>query len=164
MKKAQTIAVVILCLIGIGSKDHDSALSTQMTLQPLMKMDDAKFTDWLSRWQKNILGEASHNYCSKDMGEDMGWLMFPMLKGFYFGYLTTGNEKWPSLLVGCTDRWIKRGITEPDGYIGWPKVGAAGSNNIDHLDEFYADSLLGEVHGLAVRGADVWRNTEDPLT
>ena len=43
----------------------------------------------------------------------------------------------------CTDSWIKRGIVEPDGYVGWPKVGAAGTN-VDHLDEFYADSLLGE--------------------
>jgi len=29
-------------------------------------------------------------------------------------------------------------------HVGWPKVGAAGANNIDHLDEYYADSLLGE--------------------
>ena len=141
MNKVQIVAVSVLCLTGIGA--HYNGLSAQMDLQPLVKMDDAKFTDWLSRWQKNISGQLRQNYCSKDMGEDMGWLMLPLLKGFYYGYLATGNEQWPALLADCTDSWIKRAIAEPDGYLGWPKVGAAGYN-IDHLDEFYADSLLGE--------------------
>jgi hypothetical protein len=143
IKMLQIVAVGFLCLVGIGPEYKAAAISTQVDLRPLVKMDDAKFGRWLLQWETNILREASHNYCTKEMGEDMGWLMLPMLKGFYFGYLVTGNQIWPDFLVRCTDSWLKRGITEPDGYIGWPKVGAAG-NNIDHLDEFYADSLLGE--------------------
>ena len=143
IKTVQIFAVGVLCLLGLGSWFQATGVSTLMDLQPLERMDSAKFTDWLLQWERNILVEASHNYCTKEMGEDMGWLMFPLLKGFYYGYLATGNQRWPDLLVRCTDSWIKRGITEPDGYVGWPKVGAAGTN-IDHLDEFYADSLLGE--------------------
>jgi hypothetical protein len=144
IKKSQIVAMAILIVFGIGPKHHDIAISAKVDLQPLVKMDGAKFADWRLRWERNLLGETSHNYCSKEMGEDMGWLMFPLLKGFYYGYLATGIPKWPDLLARCTDNWIKRAIVEPDGYVGWPKVGAAGANNIDDLDEFYADSLLGE--------------------
>jgi len=34
-------------------------------------------------------------------------------------------------------------VVEPDGYLGWPKLGASGTD-IDNLDRLYADSLLGE--------------------
>jgi hypothetical protein len=141
----QILAVGVLCLIGIGPKyQAATAVRTQIDLQSLVKMDDAKFGDWLSRWETNVLSETSQNYCTKEMGEDMGWLIYPLLKGFYYGYLATGHQIWLGLFVKCTDSWVRRGITEPDGYVGWPKIGAAGANNIDHLDEFYADSLLGE--------------------
>ena len=106
-------------------------------------MDDAKFKEWLSRWQVNILSNVANNYCSKETGEDMGWLMYPMLKGLYYGYITTKNSTWVALLVGCADKWFRRAQVEPDGYIGWPKVGAAGTK-VDNLDDFYADSMLGE--------------------
>src|SRR5215831_3022250 len=108
--KLQIVTVVFLCFVGIA------AMSMQIDLQPLVKMDDAKFARWLLHWQRNILGEVSHDYCTKEMGEDMGWLLFPLLKGFYYGYLATDNQIWPDLLMRCVDSWIKRGITEPDGY------------------------------------------------
>ena len=91
IKKFQIIAVGFLCLMSIGPKYKAPAVSTQMDLQPLIKMDDVKFATWRLQWERNILGDASHNYCTKEMGEDMGWLMFPLLKGFYYGYLATGN-------------------------------------------------------------------------
>ena len=143
VKTVHIFAIGALCILGLGSSWQATGVSTLMDMQPLERMDGTKFTDWLSQWETNILAEASHNYCTREMGEDMGWLMFPLLKGFYYGYLATSNQRWPSLLVKCTDSWIKREITEPDGYVGWPKVGAAGTD-IDHLDDFYADSLLGE--------------------
>jgi hypothetical protein len=143
IKTVHIFAVGVLCILGLGSWCQATGVSTLMDLQPLERMDSTKFTDWLLQWERNILAEASHNYCTRERGEDMGWLMFPLLKGFYYGYSATSNQRWPDLLVKCTDSWIKRGITEPDGYVGWPKVGAAGTD-IDHLDDFYADSLLGE--------------------
>jgi len=142
-KTVHIFAVGVLCILGLGSWCQNTGASTLLDLQPLERMDSTKFTDWLLQWETNILAEASHNYCTREMGEDMGWQMSPLLKGFYYGYLATGNQRWPDLLAKCTDSWIKRGITEPDGYVGWPKVGAAGTD-IDHLDDFYADSLLGE--------------------
>ena len=80
-------------------------------------------------------------------GEEIGWKISPFLNGFYYGYLATGDSRWPDMLVRCVDAWISRGIKEPDGYTGWPKVGAAGTN-VDHLDDYYADSLLGEAMAL----------------
>ncbi|MBI3831012.1 MAG: hypothetical protein HY291_15940 [Planctomycetes bacterium] len=109
----------------------------------MAKMDDARFQDWLSRWEKNIEGDARNRYCDKEMGEEIGWLMTPFLDGFYYGYKATKNAKWIDYLVDWTDSWIKRGVKEPDGYIGWPKPGAAGTK-VDDLDSYNADSLLGE--------------------
>jgi hypothetical protein len=143
VKTVHIFAIGVLCTLGLVNCSKTTGVSTLMDLQPLERMDSTKFTDWLLQWETNILAEASDNYCTREMGEDMGWLMFPLLKGFYYGYLATSNQRWPDLLVKCTDSWIKRGIIEPDGYVGWPKVGAAGTD-IDHLDDFYADSLLGE--------------------
>jgi hypothetical protein len=143
VKTLHIFAIGVLCILGLVNWCQTTGVSTLMDLQPLERMGSTKFADWLLQWETNILAEASDNYCTREMGEDMGWLMFPLLKGFYYGYLATSNQRWPDLLVKCTDSWIKRGIIEPDGYVGWPKVGAAGTD-IDHLDDFYADSLLGE--------------------
>jgi hypothetical protein len=114
----------------------------------VLKVNNAKFKDWLLRWERNILSGNSTRYCSSEMGEQIGWLMSPFLNGFYYGYLATGNMLWVDRLVACTDGWIKRAVKEPDGYLGWPKVGAAGTK-VDNLDDFYADSMLGEAMALA---------------
>ncbi len=81
------------------------------------------------------------------MGEEIGWLISPLSQGFYNGYLATGDARWLDRLADWTDAWVRRGVTEPDGYIGWPKVGAAGTD-VDNLDSFDADSLLGEAMAL----------------
>jgi hypothetical protein len=73
----------------------------------------------------------------------MGWNMQPFLKGFYYGYLATAKVSWVEMLLRCTDAWIGRAVKEPDDYLGWPKLAAAGTD-VDNLDTFYADSMLGE--------------------
>ena len=98
--------------------------------------------DWLARWEKNILGSARRRYCDKELGEEIGWLMSPFLNGFYHGYRATGDAKWVDLLADWADSWIKRGVKEPDGFLGWPKSG------MDSADSFHTDSLLGEAMGL----------------
>jgi hypothetical protein len=45
--------------------------------------------------------------------------------------LVTGDREWVDRLIDWTDRVIKRGVKEPDGYIGWPKE--AGSGVLDYL-------------------------------
>ncbi|MGH6857575.1 MAG: hypothetical protein ACRECP_08035 [Methylocella sp.] len=77
------------------------------------------------------------------MGEEIGWAISPLLIGFYYGYLATAETQWVEKFVDCTDSWIGRAVREPDGYVGWPKLGAAGTD-VDGLNSFYADSLLGE--------------------
>ena len=80
-------------------------------------MDSVKAADWEARWETNIIGEARNRYCEKEMGEEIGWLTSPLLNGFYYGYMATGDAKWVRMLVDCTDGWIGRAITEPDGYL-----------------------------------------------
>jgi hypothetical protein len=112
-----------------------------------LKVNETKLDDWLRRWERNILNENAMQYCSEEAGEEIGWKMSPFLKGFYSGYLATGNALWIDRLIACTDAWLKRATIEPDGYLGWPKVGAAGTE-VDDLDSFYADSMLGEAMAL----------------
>jgi hypothetical protein len=100
--------------------------------------------DWLARWEKNILGSARSRYCDREMSEEIGWMVSPFLNGFYYGYRATGDAKWVALLVDWADSWIKRGVKEPDGFLGWPKSGTGGA-----IEEgFYTDSLLGEAMAL----------------
>jgi hypothetical protein len=126
---------------ALGEDDHNRRL------QRVEKLDPNKVQDWKIRWERHILSEVRSGYCERENGEEIGWLISPFLRGFYFGYQATGDQKWVRLLIACADAWIRRAVIEPDGYPGWPKVGAAGTP-VDHLDDFYADSLLGEAMAL----------------
>jgi len=101
--------------------------------------------DWLPRWEKNILNDARNRYCDREMGEEIGWLMSPFLNGFYYGYQATQDAKWIDMLIDWADAWIKRGVKEPDGCIGWPKADGASTSVVPGL---YTDNMLGEAMGL----------------
>ena len=120
---------------------------TQEDHSPMVKMDDAKYADWLARWEKNITNDARNRYCDKAMGEDIGWLMTPFMDGFYYGYMATKDPKWVAMFVDWTDSLVRRAVKEPDGYLGWPRPEAAGTK-VDDLDDFNADSMLGEAMAL----------------
>ena len=105
-----------------------------------LSIDKALREDWLVRWEKNLLGAARTRYCDKEMGEELGWMVSPFLNGFYYGYLATRDSKWVEMLVDWTEACLKRGIKEPDGFIGWPKGDGGGGEST----EYSADSLLGE--------------------
>ena len=94
-----------------------------------------------------MIAEQPIHYCTTAMGEEIGWLLSPILDGYYYGYLLTSDTKWIDLLINCADAWIARATKEPDGYPGWPKFGAAGTD-VDHLNDFFADSMLGEAMAL----------------
>ena len=107
-------------------------------------VDPALAKDWLARWEKNILGDARNRYCYRETGEEIGWLISPFLNGFHYGYQATRDVKWVGHLADWADAWIKRGVIEPDGFIGWPKQGTGGAV----AEGFLSDSLLGEAMGL----------------
>lgn len=109
----------------------------------MARMDETKFKEWVARWERNMTAEARNRYCDSAVGEDIGWLMSPFMEGFRNGFLITGDTKWIDLQMDWTDSWLKRGVKEPDGFIGWPKADAAGTK-MDKLDTFTADSMLGE--------------------
>ena len=100
----------------------------------------AQAKDWLTRWEKNIVGDARNRYCDKEMGEELGWHVCPFLNGFYYGYLATHEQKWVEQLVDWMDSCLKRAVKEPDNYLGWPKGDGGGGDSKDYT----ADSLLGE--------------------
>jgi len=148
--KLQLAAAVLLGLIALSHPSalgqDDPAQTTSLNYQ-MQKMDSAKVADWLSRWKRNIAGASRSGYCEKEKGEEIGWLMSPLLNGFYYGYMATGDAEWARLLAACADAWIQRAVKEPDGYLGWPEVGASGTP-VDDLDKLYADSLVGEAVAL----------------
>jgi hypothetical protein len=147
MRVSAACLLGLLIFCGRAATAGDAPAPAQAKDQPgggpMVRGDDARLADWLARWEKNIVNDARNRYCDKAMGEDIGWLMTPFLDGFYYGYQATGDTKWIDFLVDWTDSWVKRGVREPDGYIGWPKLAAAGTK-VDNLDDFTADSMLGE--------------------
>jgi hypothetical protein len=52
------------------------------------------------------------------MGEETGWLISPMLEGFYHDYVATGDAYWIDQMGDRPDARVSRGGVEPDGYIG----------------------------------------------
>jgi hypothetical protein len=137
-------AAVAAVALMLGSAWMPAAIAASPAAPgPAFAIDPGKREAWQERWQQNILTEAHSRYCDTAMGEEIGWLISPLLQGFSYGYAATGDTRWIDLLDDWTDAWIRRGVAEPDGYVGWPKLGAAGTD-VDNLNSFYADSLLGE--------------------
>ena len=110
-----------------------------------VELDPVLAKDWLARWEKGILSDAKNRYCDEETGEELGWLVSPFINGFYYGYLATGETKWIDLLIDWTDAWIKRGVKEPDGFIGWPKADGASTGAVPNL---FTDNILGEAMAL----------------
>src|SRR6266852_7566020 len=84
-------------------------------------------TDWLARWQKNILESAHSRYCDKEMGEELGWLVSPFLNGFYHGYRATRDAQWLELFLDWADSCIQRVVKDPYGFFVCPKIGSGGA-------------------------------------
>ena len=108
-------------------------------------LDPVLSKDWFARWEKQILADAHNRYCDHEMGEELGWLVSPFLNGFYYGYLATSDPQWVERLIDWSDAWIKRGMKEPDGFVGWPKADGASTDVVPGL---YTDNLLGEAMAL----------------
>ncbi len=141
----RTMSVVWVVLMAMAcSGSLPSVCVGEEAGHSMKPMDQAKFDQWLDRWGKHIVADANRSrYCDKSMGEDIGWFMTPYLDGFYYGYMATEDPKWVAMLVDWADSWIARGVVEPDGYVGWPTLGAAGTW-VDQLNDYDADSILGE--------------------
>jgi hypothetical protein len=109
-------------------------------------MDPALAREWMQRWKQNILRESKDRYCDREMGEEIGWLVSPFLNGYYYGYMATGDREWVDRLMDWGDSVIKRGVKEPDGYIGWPKP--ADDGVVEYLPpgvkERYTDVEVGD--------------------
>lgn len=145
-----TCLLSLLCTFGAAPPTDSrpaSAPATQVIERTLAPLDDARFDDWLAHWKEHISAEMRTRYCDTVNGEEIGWLMTPFLDGCYAGYLATGDAQWIERCIDWSDAWIKRASVEPDGYPGWPKREAAGTQ-VDDLNRYNADSLLGEAMAL----------------
>lgn len=147
-------ALLISTAIFLARPDSGSAATSEDS-PAFLKSTPGQ--DWLARWDKNITGDTRNRYCDQEMGEELGWRVSPFLNGFYYGYLATKDPRWVEQLIDWTDSCIRRGVTEPDGFMGWPKGNGGGGEST----EFSADSLLGEAMMLRpiVLMADVIRKT-----
>jgi len=109
--------------------------------EPVTRPGAAVTKGWLELWQKSILASARKRYCDTETGEELGWFLSPFLNGFYHGYRATGDAKWADLLMDWAESWVKRGVKEPDGFVGWPKADGASTNVVPGL---FTDNMLGE--------------------
>ena len=76
------VAVGILPLLALCDVEPSVAqVLPRNDSYEVLKMNDAKFKDWLLRWERNILSGNSMHYCSSEMGEEIGWKMSPFFKG-----------------------------------------------------------------------------------
>ena len=150
----KNVIIFAICALGLAlldgagvPQDSRQNIGSDGEFRHILKIDEVTFEDWKSRWRKEITQHPPTQYCDSAMGEEVGWLLRPYLSGYYYGYVLTGDSSWIDLLDDCVDALIKRAVKEPDGYLGWPKLGAAGTD-VDHLDDFFADSLVGEATAL----------------
>ncbi len=140
--------LIRLCVAGLAlMAPLCQAQTTSKPAAPAMtltKMDEAKQKEWLARWDKEIVSDTKgFRECDRDVGEDIAFAMVPAMDGFYYGYMATQNSKYVDMLVDWADSLIKRAVKEPDGYVGWPSKGAAGTET-DNLDAYNADSMLSD--------------------
>lgn len=128
----------VLSLIAIaGIAGANNAGSSGLT--------GAQAAEWQDRWEQAIVeGAAKDRSCDKEMGEELGWLVSPYLNGFYQGWRLTGKPVWIDRLIEWSDAWMRRAVTEPDGYQGWPQTGSGSQFEQAHFN----DSLLGEAMAL----------------
>jgi hypothetical protein len=142
----------LLAFIGIFPSGFSVAqgqtkdIATGESVQAGPRMDPALAKEWMQRWRLNILRDSRDRTCDREMGEEIGWLVSPFLNGFYYGYMATGDHEWADHLIDWGDSVIKRGVNEPDGYIGWPKEEPGGV--LDYLpagqEERYTDVEVGD--------------------
>ncbi|MGO8703078.1 MAG: hypothetical protein ACLQVA_04605 [Candidatus Brocadiia bacterium] len=138
------LAWILPCGFSIAQgQTKDAAAGIAAPAGPAM--DPALAKEWMQRWKQNIISDSRNRYCDKEMGEEIGWLVTPFLDGFYYGYMATGDREWVDRLIDWGDSVVKRGVKEPDGYIGWPKNFASEQSQagIEGADTI-TDSQLGE--------------------
>ena len=83
------------------------------------RMDPALAREWMRRWKETILRESRTRWCDQVMGEAIADVVGgPFPSGFYQGYMATGDREWVDRFIDWTDSVVKRGVKEPDGYIG----------------------------------------------
>lgn len=148
MRLEHALAVVLLhpplrflVVLGLALLAAGSVPAADVQPSADAVMDQAKAKDWLTRWEKGILQDARGRPCDRELGEELGWIVTPFLDGFHYGYLATRDPKWIDLLADWAEAISRRGVNEPDGFVGWPKVGATGT---EATRELYTDSQLGE--------------------
>ncbi len=145
MKMTSLSLVAVLALAGVALAQ--AAAPSELNRKnewTMKKMDQAKAKEWLAAWDKQLDQEAKgYRQCDKAVGEDIAWLMTPIMEGFYYGHLATQDAKWIDHFVDWTDSLLKRAVKEPDGYVGWPGKDPHGTE-VDKLSALFGDSMLGD--------------------
>ena len=139
--------VLLPCAVLVGLLAFGAASTPAQTnpaFPPPAPVAPSLRQSWLARWDAQISGEVrGYRMCDRAVGEDIAWKVTPMMDGFYYGYLATRDPKYLDFWVDWSDSLIKRAVTEPDGFPGWPGPDPFGTQ-VDHLDALFGDSLLGD--------------------
>jgi len=167
-RRLHSVAVcglLLACVLPPGgsfAQGQEKEAAVQDQSAPL---DLAIAKDWMRRWKENILADSKKSrYCDTEMGEEIGWLVSPFLNGFYYGYKATGEREWVDRLFDWGDSIVKRGVKEPDGYIGWPKTFAdeQKQSGVEGADSI-TDSQLGEamfLRPMVLMAGDILKSPE----
>jgi hypothetical protein len=147
MKRKLMLVPGVLCL-GVLCQASLAQFASPSLTPPagytLTKMDPNKLKSWYTAWSTNVIGEYSgYRTCDWAVGEDIAWIISPLMTAFDNGYTATGDANWVKREMNWADSLLKRALTEPDGYKGWPAYAAAGTD-VDQLNSYYADSMLGD--------------------
>ena len=87
----QFIAIGILLLLVAGDLQPGVGEVLLKGDRQMLKMNNAKSREWISRWERNIITENPMRYCSIETGEALVENN-AVSCGLYYGYLATGNS------------------------------------------------------------------------
>ena len=107
---------------GVSFAQSEPKEAAPAAAQAEARMDPAVARELMQRWKQIILRESRTRWCDTATGEAIADVVgAPFLSGFYYGYMATGDREWVDRLTDWADAVVKRGVKEPDGYIGWPR-------------------------------------------
>ena len=99
-------------------------------------------------WRRNIHAALKTRYCDTAMGEEIGWLIAPVLEALYLAYIATNDATWLAYFRSTGPRRGYNEASQSRTAISAGRKRGRPGRIVDNLDGFYADSMLGEAMAL----------------
>jgi hypothetical protein len=72
MHSGFAVLMIGVLLSQVPSRAQSEWAGGAKTDYGMLKMDQARYNEWLSRWERYIINGARNRYCDKEMGEEVG--------------------------------------------------------------------------------------------